>query len=343
MQAVMKIAPGVGNVTLGTVDVPVVTPGHVIIEVAYTGICGTDLHIYHDEFRTVPPVVMGHEIAGRIVEVGAHVHDINVGMRVTSETYYQTCQHCRHCRNGRPNLCLQRKSIGSAVNGGFTRYVRVPAANIHQIPANVSDQAAALTEPLACVVNAIDLSRITPGDIAVIAGPGAIGMLTLQVLVAAGAHVIMLGTPADAARLTMARQLGAAHVIDVSTTDVGQQIDLISDGLGADIVLECAGAGAAAQQLLQLVRRGGRYTQIGLFGKPTAWDMDQVCYKELIVTGSNASVPHAWDRALRLIASGQVDTQAIVSAVYPISEWHQAFAEFEAKQGLKILLTPLSD
>jgi L-iditol 2-dehydrogenase len=118
---------------------------------------------------------------------------------------------------------------------------------------------------------------------------------------------------------------------------------LISDGLGADIVLECAGAGAAAQQLLQLVRRGGRYTQIGLFGKPIAWDMDQVCYKELIVTGSNASVPHAWDRALRLIASGQVDTQAIVSAVYPISEWHQAFAEFEAKQGLKILLTPLSD
>jgi L-iditol 2-dehydrogenase len=264
-------------------------------------------------------------------------------MRVTSETYYQTCQHCRHCRNGRPNLCLQRKSIGSAVNGGFTRYVRVPAANIHQIPANVSDQAAALTEPLACVVNAIDLSRITPGDIAIIAGPGAIGMLTLQVLVAAGAHVIMLGTPADAARLTMARQLGAAHVIDVSTTDVGQQIDLISDGLGADIVLECAGAGAAAQQLLQLVRRGGRYTQIGLFGKPIAWDMDQVCYKELIVTGSNASVPHAWDRALRLIASGQVDTQAFVSAVYPISAWHQAFAEFEAKQGLKILLTPLSD
>ena len=84
MQAVMKIAPGVGNVTLGTVDVPIVTPGHVIIEVAYTGICGTDLHIYHDEFRTVPPVVMGHEIAGRIVEVGAHVHDIHVGMRVTS-------------------------------------------------------------------------------------------------------------------------------------------------------------------------------------------------------------------------------------------------------------------
>ncbi|NBU65563.1 MAG: alcohol dehydrogenase [Chloroflexia bacterium] len=341
MQAVMKIAPGVGNVTLGTIDVPAVTPEHVIIEVAYAGICGTDLHIYHDEFRTTPPVVMGHEIAGRIVEVGAGVTDISVGMRVTSETYYHTCQQCRHCRNGRPNLCLQRKSIGSAVHGGFTRYVRVPATNIHQIPANVSDQAAALTEPLACVVNAIDLSRITPGDIAVIAGPGAIGMLTLQVLVAAGAQVIMLGTPA--ARLAIARQLGAAHTIDISTSDVAQHIDLITEGLGADIVLECAGAGAAAHQLLQLVRRGGRYTQIGLFGKPIAWDMDQVCYKELIVTGSNASVPHAWDRALRLIASGQVNTHAIVSAIYPISAWHQAFAEFEAKQGLKILLTPLPD
>lgn len=343
MQAVMKIAPGIGNVILSAVDIPNATPGHVIIEVAYAGICGTDLHIYHDEFRTVPPVVLGHEIAGTIVEVGAHVHDISVGMRVTTETYYQTCQQCRHCRNGRPNLCVQRKSIGSAVNGGFTRYVRVPATNIHQIPANVSDQSAALTEPLACVINAIDLSRITTGDIAVIAGPGAIGMLTLQVLVASGAKVIMLGTPADATRLSIARQLGAAHIIDVSTADVGQQIEDMTEGLGADIVIECAGAGPAAQQLLQLVRRGGRYTQIGLFGKPIAWDMDQVCYKELIVTGSNASVPHAWDRALRLLASGQVNTQAIISAVYPINQWQEAFTQFEAKQGLKILLTPFAD
>lgn len=340
MQALMKLARGVGHVGIGTIEAPMIIPGHVIIEVAYAGICGTDLHIYHDEFKTTPPVVMGHEIAGRIAHVADDVTGIAVGMRVTSETYYHTCKQCHHCRNGRPNLCFQRKSIGSAVHGGFTKFVRVPAHNIHRIPDNISDQAAALTEPLACVINAIDLSRIQAGDICVIAGPGAIGMLTLQVLKAHGAYVVMLGTTVDTPRLAIARSLGADDVLDVSTHDPATTIEEVTGGMGADVVLECAGAGAAAQQLLQLAKRGGRYTQIGLFGKPISWDMDQVCYRELIVTGSNASVPHAWNRALRLMDQGLVNTEALISNVYSIHEWHTAFTEFEAKQGLKILLTP---
>lgn len=340
MHALMKLARGIGHVGIGTIEPPSLLPGHVIIEVAFAGICGTDLHIYYDEFKTTPPVVMGHEISGRIAHIADDVNGLAVGQRVTTETYYHTCQICHHCRNGRPNLCLQRKSIGSAVNGGFTKYVRVPVHNIHHIPDCISDQAAALTEPLACVINAIDLSRIQAGDICVIAGPGAIGMLTLQVLKAHGAYVIMLGTAVDTPRLTMAHTLGADHVIDVSTHDPVSMIDDLTHGRGADVVLECAGAGPAAQQLLQLIKRGGRYTQIGLFGQPISWDMDQVCYRELIVTGSNASVPHAWDRALRLMEQGLVNTQALVSNVYSIHEWQTAFEAFESKQGLKILLTP---
>ncbi len=340
MHALMKLARGVGHVGIGTIEPPVLIPGHVIIEVAYTGICGTDLHIYHDEFKTTPPVVMGHEIAGRIAQIADDVSGLSVGMRVTSETYYHTCNRCHHCRNGRPNLCLQRKSIGSAVNGGFTKLVRVPAHNIHRIPDGISDQAAALTEPLACVINAIDLSRIHAGDVCVIAGPGAIGMLTLQVLKAHGAYVMMLGTNVDAPRLALAHTLGADRVFDISTTDPAPHIEDVTDGVGADVVLECAGAGPAAHQLLQLVRRGGRYTQIGLFGKSISWDMDQVCYRELIVTGSNASVPYAWERALRLMEHGLVNTHALISNIYSIHEWQSAFNAFEAKQGLKILLTP---
>jgi L-iditol 2-dehydrogenase len=340
MHALMKLARGIGHVGIGTIDPPTLIPGHVIIEVAYTGICGTDLHIYYDEFKTTPPVVMGHEIAGRIAHIADDVSGLTVGMRVTTETYYHTCQICHYCRNGRPNLCLQRKSIGSAVNGGFTKYVRVPAHNIHRIPDSISDHAAALTEPLACVINAIDLSRIQAGDICVIAGPGAIGMLTLQVLKAHGAYVVMLGTTVDAPRLAIARTLGADQIIDVSVNDPATLVDDLTGGLGADVVLECAGAGPAAQQILQLVKRSGRYTQIGLFGKPISWDMDQVCYRELIVTGSNASVPHAWDRALRLMELGLVNTQSLISNIYSIHEWQTAFEAFESKQGLKILLTP---
>ncbi len=340
MQGLMKLAPGAANVGIGEIAEPEVIPDHVIIEVAYTGICGTDLHIYHDEFKTKPPVVMGHEISGRIADVGSGVTGIPVGQRVTTETYYHTCQRCAHCRNGRPNLCLARQSIGSAVNGGFTRYVRVPAHNIHAIPDHLSDHAAALSEPLACVVNALELGQITSGDIVVIAGPGTIGLLTLQVAISAGAQVIILGTHADEARLALATQLGAMACINVESTAPAPLVEALSAGLGADVVIECAGAGVAASTLLQLVRRGGRYMQVGLFGKPISWDMDQVCYRELVVTGSNASVPSAWRRALRLLASGAVRTEPLISNIRPINEWQQAFADFEAKIGFKILLTP---
>ena len=115
----------------------------------------------------------------------------------------------------------------------------------------------------------------------------------------------------------------------------------MTNGLGADIVFECSGAGPAAQMLLELVRRAGQYAQIGLFGKPVAWDLDQVCFKELSVTGSNASIPSAWDRAINLIASGQVKTEPLVSGVYPITGWREAFDAFEKRTGLKTVLQPV--
>ena len=180
MQAVMKVAHGEGQVALRDVDEPVVGRGQVLLEVGAAGICGTDLHIYHDEFATQPPVVMGHEVAGTVVAVGDEVDAPTVGARVTTETYFSTCGACRHCQRGATNLCTQRRSIGSAVNGGFARYLVVPAHNIHLLPEDVSLEAGALTEPLACVAHGV-LTRPTvrPGELAVVAGPGSIGLLTL--------------------------------------------------------------------------------------------------------------------------------------------------------------------
>ncbi len=194
MRAVMKVARGVGNVELCDIPEPEAGPGQVKIAVQAAGICGTDLHIYNDEFPVRPPVVLGHEVAGEIVALGEGVESIAPGTRVTTETYFSTCGHCRYCRTGHPNLCLERRSIGSGVNGGFTSYVIVPAGNIHPLPDTVDFEAGALTEPLACVVHAVLTPRtIAPGDRAVIAGPGAIGLLTLQVVKAAGADCRRLG------------------------------------------------------------------------------------------------------------------------------------------------------
>ena len=339
----MKLAAGVGKMDLQDIEEPVPGANEVKIKVQAAGICGTDLHIYKDEFRSRPPVVLGHEVAGEIVDVGANIQDLHPGLRVTTETYYSTCGECMYCRRGQENLCLNRLSIGSGVNGGFTQYVVVPATNIHILPENIGFEAGALTEPLACVVHGIlGPSTINPGDVAVIAGPGTIGLLALQIIKAAGATAIMLGTTADQLRLALAHDLGADYTVNVETDNPEALIaDVTQEGLGADVVYECSGAGPAAQQLLRLVRRRGRYVQIGLFGKPIAWDLDQVCYKELVVTGSNASIPATWDKALKLLATGVVKTQPLITDIFDITQWELAFQKFEARSGIKTLLKPV--
>jgi len=343
MKAVMKVAPGVGNVALQDISEPTAAPGQVRIRVQAAGVCGTDLHIYKDEFRSFPPVVLGHEVAGEVDEVGEGVDGVEVGARVTTETYFSTCGVCRYCRNGQTNLCLNRRSIGSAVNGGFTQYLVVPAKNIHRLPSDIDFQAGALTEPLACVVHGVlSTPTVVPGDVAVIAGPGAIGLLTLQVVKASGATVVMLGTDADEQRLDLARDLGADYTVNVQRQNPAPLVaDITPEGLGADVVYECSGAGPAAQQLPELVRRRGRFVQIGLFGKPVAWDLDQICFKELVVTGSNASTPPAWTRALQLLATGSVRTAPLISHVFDVTDWQQAFDTFEARSGIKMILQPV--
>ena len=340
MQGVAKLTPGDGNVGLLEVPMPTIRPGHVLIEVKATGVCGTDIHIYHGEYASNPPVIMGHEVAGLVAEVGEGVANCQPGDRVTCETYFSVCNECDFCRAGLPNLCPQRKSIGSGVHGGFTQYVLVPAHNIHHLPANVDLIAGALSEPLTCCVHALERTHVEPGETVIVSGPGAIGLLMAQVVKAAGAKVIVLGTQVDAARLSLAQTLGADMALNVEEATTQQTLADITAGVGTDVVFECAGVGASAQSCLNLVRRRGRYGQVGLFGKPITWNLDLVCYKELEVHGSFAHLPSAWRKALNLMASGQVQTRPLVSAILPITEWQAAFAAFERHEGLKLVLTP---
>ena len=340
MQGLAKMARGDGNVGLIDVAEPKAAAGQVVIEVKAAGICGTDLHIYHDEYPTNPPVIMGHELAGVVVDVGAGVTSCQPGDRVTSETFFYVCGACEYCRDGFPNLCPRRKSIGSGVHGAFARYVLVPAHNVHHLPTDVDLLAGALTEPLACCVHALELTRIEPGEVAVVAGPGAIGLLMMQVAKAAGTVVVMLGTDVDEARLELAQNLGADVTLNIQAVDSQKQLYDMTHGRGADIVFECSGAGAAARHCLSLVRRQGRYAQVGLFGRPVEWDLEQVCFKELAVSGSFATVPSAWRKALVLMAAGLVQTRPLISETLPLSEWQVAFDRFERRDGVKMVLTP---
>ena len=341
MLALRKVAHGEPRLELQEVPEPTPRPGHVVIDVAAAGICGTDVHIMADEYRSEPPVTLGHEVAGTVAALGDGVSGWEVGQRVVTETYFSTCGRCVHCRTGRPNLCASRRSIGSFEDGGFAAKLLTPATNLHALPHGLAFPEAALVEPLACVVRGLlERNDARAGDRAVITGPGPIGVLALQVAKASGARVVMLGTAADAARLELAHSLGADGVLTVEAADALREA--VADALGGepDVAIECSGAEPAASLLLHLVQKAGRFVQVGLYGRPVTLDMDQVCYKELRVSGSFATTPSSWHRALTLASSGAVSLAAIVGATYPLLEWERAFEAVAARTPGKVLLVP---
>jgi L-iditol 2-dehydrogenase len=344
MKALVKYAPGPGNIEVRDVPEPTPGPGEVMVAVKAAGICGSDLHIYHDDIKLAvnPPVVMGHEFAGVVAQVGEGVTGVQAGQRVTCETARYVCGECLACRTGQYNVCSQKKLIGYAYDGCFANYCVVDAERVHFLPENVDFLGGALTEPLACTVHALlELTQITAGDVAVVTGPGPMGLLSLQVAKAAGAYVIVCGTSQDAQRLRVAQELGADLTLDVETEDAAAIVGAATRGEGADVWVEASGAPAAARLGLELVRRRGQYTQLGLFGRPFELDFEQIAYKEIQVTGSLGQRWTAWTRALDLMARGQVQTRPLVTHVLPITAWEEAFAVFESRAGLKIVLEPV--
>ena len=193
MKAIVKYAAEPGHMEIREVPEPTAGPGQIKIKVVAAGICGSDLHIYNSDIAIPvrPPVTVGHEFSGVITEIGEGVEGFEVGQRVVSETAYSYCGKCEACREGWYNLCPERKTLGYWYNGIFTNYTVVPAGRVHLIPEGVSDIAAAMTEPLACVCHAVfDLTKISPTDIVLVSGPGPIGLMTMQVVKAHGATVI---------------------------------------------------------------------------------------------------------------------------------------------------------
>lgn len=312
-------------------------PGEALLEVLAAGICGTDLHIIDDEFPSTPPVTMGHEVAGTVVAVGDAAHEEWVGHRVAVETYFSWCGACRYCRDGRTNLCAQRRSIGSHVDGGFARWVVVPVLNLHEVPDHVSDHAAALSEPLACVTNCLcDPSVVNPGDRVLVTGPGTMGILTAQVARAAGGSVEIVGTERDDRRLEVARSLGFA-----TSLASARLADPASRG-EYDVGLECSGNAAGAAGCLRSVRPGGRYVQVGIFGRDVSVPLDLVLYREITVTSGFASTPRSWHRAMRLLATQDVLLDPLVTEAVPLAEWKRALMATREARGMKYLIDPRS-
>lgn len=343
MKGLFKTAPGNGNMEIRDVEIPRPGPREVLMEVKSAGICGSDLHIYHWNigYKMNPPMIIGHEFSGVIVECGGEVKGWKNGERVTAEPSAIICGECRYCRTGAYNMCADRRVLGYWLNGGFAEYVVADAQRLHRLPDSISFDEGALTEPLACCVHGVhELTGIEVGDLVAITGPGAIGLICAQLAKAEGAQVMVIGTNADRERLAVAKSLGIDYCVNLEEEDPLRLALELSGGDGADVVLECSGAEKAAALGLEIARRQGKYTQIGLFGEPIKIDFERIAYKELRVTGSLGQRWTAWKRAIQIMAQGRVNLKAVTSDKFPLTRWKEAFDKFEAKEGLKILLDP---
>jgi L-iditol 2-dehydrogenase len=329
MIGLAKLAPGPGNVALA--DRPERGPaaGEALLEVRAAGVCGTDLHIEADEYASAPPVTMGHEAAAVVREVGEGVEPEWVGERVVSETYFSTCGECGWCREGRPNLCRERRSIGSFADGAFAPLLIVPVRNLHRIPEWLDERAAALAEPLACVCQCLlDPPAVQVGDAVLVTGPGPVGLLAAQVARALGGDPVVVGLESDEPRLEVARQLGfRAEHAGVALGDF-------------DVVVECSGSAGGAAACFESAARGGRYVQIGVFGRMVRVPLDRVFQKELLVSSGFASTPRSWRRAMTLIEERRVELAPLVSSVAPLSAWEEVFADLRAGRGVKVVFDP---
>lgn len=344
MKAVVKAAKGVGHVEVRDVPEPSPQkPDDVKIEVKAASICGTDIHIYHDEYVNCPPVVLGHEMSGVVVEIGRGVTKFKVGDRVTSETFKYTCGRCRFCQAGLIGLCPERRSMGVHVDGAFTRFLIQREESLHKLPDNIDFNAGSLCEPLAAAVRAVhERARILPGDVVLVSGPGPIGLLCLQAAKLLDATVVLCGTTEDKQRLELGKKLGADVVVDVMDTNPAEVVAELTNGFGADVAIECAGAKASLDQCIRAARKGAQLVLVGLFGHPVEVNVDQTVIKEFTVLPSFAYEHRTWRRMIQLLAAGKLNTAPLVSGSFPITEWEQAFEAVKRKQGSKYLLLPVN-
>lgn len=340
MKAVMKYAPGDGNVALMDTTDPACGENQLKVEVAFCGVCGTDLHVLHDTFRSYPPVILGHEAAGVIVEMGKNVAGLALGDRVTVlGATAVTCGKCLYCRSGHFMFCPARRGMGHGVNGAFARYLVVRPDQIYRLPEGLGLDEAALSEPFAVAVQAVtELTPLRIGDTALISGPGPIGLLCLKLLAAEGIKTIVAGAPGDADRLEAACRMGAAAVVRAGALQ--EAVKEHTGGRGVDVAFECAGHPDSVRGCLDALRPMGRYTQVAISGREIQFPIDRLIYKQLTMAGSLCYTEGTWDRVMQIYAQGKLRLADLITARLPISEWSAGFDLCVGKKALKVLLYP---
>ena len=324
---------------------PKARPDEVLIAVKACGICGSDVHgMDGSTGRRRPPIIMGHEAAGEIVEVGVDVSDWQVGDRVTFDsTVY--CGTCHFCRRGQANLCEDRRVLGVSCadykqHGAFADLVAVPERVLYKLPDELSYEKAALVEPVSIAFHAVNRTPMVLNSSVVVFGAGMIGLLTIQALCLAGYGTIV-AVDLDPDKLDIARQVGADYTFLADDVDLIPNILTLSHGRGADRVFEAVGIEATVNAAFQAVRKGGAITLIGNLAPEVNFPLQSAVTREITLYGVCASCGE-YPACLDMIARGGIDVDPLLSAVAPLSEGASWFERlYNKERGLmKVVLVP---
>ena len=316
-------------------------PGEVVIKNMVCGVCGTDVHIFHGEpgsADVTPPVVLGHEYSGEVVEVGEGVTALKPGDHVTVDPNIY-CGECVYCRNGKKQLCETMQAVGVTRDGGFGEYSLVPAAQAFKLGDSVLYEAGAMAEPVACCLHGIDLAGIKAGDRVCIVGGGAIGLIMLQLAKLSGASTLVLSEPNEKRR-QVALSLGADAAIDPTAPDAGSAYEAAL-GDGADVVIECVGNNAAVKSAFQLAKKGATIVLFSVPKVDATFDLPlfDVYKKELTIRGSFVN-PDTHERAVRLINSGKLDFTSIITHRFNLDQLPEAIAMQMSSESIKVVVCP---
>lgn len=329
---------GNGVLSLEEVPVPEIRhPTDVIVKTEAASICGSDLHILHvpPGQRGDPGTIMGHEFVATVVEVGDDVSHVSVGDRVAIEPNIR-CGVCPECRSGHENLCRNAENMGQWRNGGFATYCLVPAKQLHPIPHDIPDHLAALTEPLACVMNGMMRVNPMPQERVVIFGAGAIGLIFLRVMKVFGVRDVVV-CEIDEQHRQVARECGADLVLDPTKDDLTAILEKRWSGL-ADIAIDAVGAGAVLEQAIDLMNCGGRILVFGqnVTQKSTIRPAD-INVKELTILATLSTL-HSFPPAIELLQHPELDLERIVSHTFPMSEIEKGVELMRSHEAIKVVL-----